>query len=190
MHRFGDIAFTSAVQHRQSIDGSRAHYAQQHDAPTGLGSDEQAFLRSADSLYLASVSETGWPYLQHRGGPVGFVHVLDDTTIAWLERSGNRQHVTAGNLDGDDRVAIFVMDYPNRARLKLLGHATRIDEPGDELLARLGGGRTTGLIRVEIEAFDWNCPKYITPRYTAEAVNAIVEPLQQRIRELEDRLGL
>ncbi len=189
MKHFGDIAFTDAVQRRQEIDGSRSHYTTVHAAPVGLGPSEQAFLRATDSLYLASVSEAGWPYLQHRGGPVGFVHVIDETTIAWLERNGNRQHITAGNLDGDDRVAIFVMDYPNRARLKLLGRATRIDDPNDELIARFGGGRATGLLQVRIEAFDWNCPKFITPRYTADAVRAVVEPLERRIAELERALS-
>ncbi len=187
MQHFADIAFTDAVQQRQTTDGSREHYAAAatHAPPAALGQYEQEFLTAADSLYLATVNNDGWPYIQHRGGPSGFVGLIDDTTIAWLERSGNRQFVTAGNLDVNDKVSIFVMDYPRRTRLKLLGRAKRIDNPDAALVERLGGGRANAAVVVTIEAFDWNCPKFITPRYTEEMVQAAIEPLQQRIAELE-----
>ena len=108
MQRYNDIAFTDDVKARQVIDGSRDHYAKDdlRDAPPGLGPDERRFIERADSFYLGSVNADGWPYIQHRGGPPGFVHLLDDTTLAWAERWGNRQHVTAGNLDRDDRVLL------------------------------------------------------------------------------------
>jgi uncharacterized protein len=192
MQRYSDIAFTAPVQRRQTRDGSRDHYEQaalRGEPPAGLGADEQTLIGSADSFYLASTSSTGWPYIQHRGGPTGFAHVVDPETIAWAERVGNRQHVTAGNLDHDDRVTLFFMDYPNRARLKLFGRARRIDEPASDLVQRLGGGRVTGVVIVRVEAFDWNCPKYITPRYTTDAVRSITEQLQQRVDQLEAELA-
>lgn len=191
MQRYSDIAFTDEVKDRQRIDGSRQNYEQAAEsaAPSELGPNEQAFITAADSFYVASVSSSGWPYIQHRGGPTGFVHVIDGTTIAWLERHGNRQYVTAGNLDHDDRVALFFMDYANRARLKLYGHAARIDAPSADDVERLGGGRATGLLTVRVEAFNWNCSKYITERYTGDAVRAVLEPLQRRIQELEAELG-
>lgn len=192
MRRYDDIAFTDEVKLRQELDGSRASYeqaARQTEPPAALGPHEQAFIRAADSFYLASVSSSGWPYIQHRGGPAGFVHLVDDVTLAWLERHGNRQYITAGNLDHDDRVALFFMDYPERARLKLHGHAERIDQPEPELVERLGGGRATGAMIVRVETLAWNCSKYITPRYTSETVRAAVQPLERRIHELEHLLA-
>jgi hypothetical protein len=158
--------------------------------PAGLSDAEIEFLSRRDSFYLASVSANGWPYVQHRGGPPGFVKIPDPTHLAWGERSGNRQYVTAGHLDHDGRVAIIAVDYPNRQRLKLLGHARYDPEPSPDLLAELGvDGRLDALVTVEIVAFDWNCPKYITPRYTADELRAVAEPLHKRIEQLETALA-
>lgn len=154
--------------------------------PRGLGPEEAAFLTERDSFYVASVGEGGWPYVQHRGGPAGFLHVLDPTHLGWTERPGNRQFVSAGNLDHDDRIALIAVDYPNRRRLKLLGHARWDTDPEPDHVAALGStGRLEGLVTVEVSAFDWNCAKFITPRYTAEQVRELTGALAARIRDLE-----
>jgi hypothetical protein len=193
MDHFGDIAFTPSVQRHQRRRGSRDAYQQMVDAsppPAGLGPEETAFLAERDSFYLATVGEAGWPYVQHRGGPVGFIHVVDATHLAWVERAGNRQFVTAGNLDHDDRAALIAIDYPNRRRLKLLGHARWSPDPDPDIRAALGiAGRIEGLVTMEVVASDWNCPKFITPRYTAEQVRDLTSALTTRIADLEAQLA-
>jgi predicted pyridoxine 5'-phosphate oxidase superfamily flavin-nucleotide-binding protein len=192
VERFFDLAFGTDSERHQRRRGSYDRYAAARalPAPAGLGEAEIEFLSRRDSFYLATVGANGWPYVQHRGGPAGFVKVVDPTRLAWAERSGNRQYVTAGHVDHDDRVAIIAVDYPNRQRLKLLGHAHFDPDPAPELLARLDvEGRLDGLVTVEVAAFDWNCPKFITPRFTADEVRAVIEPLQHRIRELEAALA-
>ena len=179
--RFFDLAFTPSVKALQSRRGSRAAYARAADgersAEPGLTVLEAAFIAGRDSFYLASVSETGWPYLQHRGGPAGFVRVIDGRTIGWAELRGNRQYVTAGNVMSDDRVALFFMDYAARRRLKLLGRMQLVEAAARPDLAPLldaGAGTAEGWALVRIEAFDWNCPQHITPRYTAEEWKALL----------------
>jgi predicted pyridoxine 5'-phosphate oxidase superfamily flavin-nucleotide-binding protein len=174
-HRFFDLAFTPRVKAVQSRRGSRETYARtdgRGDAPAdlALGAREVAFLSARDSFYLATVSETGWPYIQHRGGPSGFVRVLDAHTIGWPEFRGNRQYITAGNVSSDDRVALFFMDYAGRRRLKLLGRMQVSETASAPELTQApgpGAGAVEAWALVRIEAFDWNCPQYITPRYTA-----------------------
>jgi predicted pyridoxine 5'-phosphate oxidase superfamily flavin-nucleotide-binding protein len=172
--RFFDLAFTGAVKAVQSRRGSRETYARAEgpgDAPADLvlGAREVAFLSARDSFYVASVSETGWPYLQHRGGPPGFVRVLDARTIGWPEFRGNRQYLTAGNVSDDDRVALFFMDYAARRRLKLLGRMQVSEKASAPELTLVPGSDAAveAWAQVRIEAFDWNCPQHITPRYTA-----------------------
>src|SRR5689334_5913992 len=171
---FAQIAFTPAVQAEQQLLGSREHYArvaEQGRDDGQLSAAEAGFIRARDSVYIATVSEAGWPYVQHRGGPPGFVHVLDAHRIAFAERAGNRQHISLGNLANNDRVALFFMDYPNRRRLKLLGHARLVRDDTD-LLARLTPAGAAQLAKaavvIEVAGFDWNCPQHITPRFTAE----------------------
>jgi predicted pyridoxine 5'-phosphate oxidase superfamily flavin-nucleotide-binding protein len=191
MQHFLDVTVGEAAAQHQRRRGSLDNYERMvaAEAPVGLGAAEAEFLSRRDSFYLASVTEHGWPYVQHRGGPAGFVKVLDHAHLAWADRTGNRQYITAGNVDGDDRVAIIAVDYPNRTRLKLLGHARFEPEPDPATLEQLGiDGRLEGLVTVEVVAFDWNCPKYITPRYTADEVHAATEPLRARIAELEAQL--
>jgi predicted pyridoxine 5'-phosphate oxidase superfamily flavin-nucleotide-binding protein len=188
MEQYYDIAFGPGARRRQEARGSDHQYAaaREQPPPDQLGSGEIDFLTRRDSFYLASVGANGWPYVQHRGGPAGFIHVIGPARLAWAERSGNRQFVTAGNLDGDDRVSIIAVDYPQRQRLKLFGHARLVSDPTGEQLAELGiEGRMEGLVIVDVVAFDWNCPKYITPRYTEDEVRAATEPLRRRIEELE-----
>ena len=191
MQTFGDIAFSPSVQRHQRRRGSLESYRREEvlPGPEGLGPDEVAFLAERDSFYLASVGEAGWPYVQHRGGPAGFLRVVDPTHLAWVERSGNRQFVTAGNLDHDDRISLIAVDYPSRQRLKVLGHARWDPDPTAELLTRIGSaGRIEGLVTVEVTTFDWNCPKYITPRYTEEQVADFTSHLTSRIADLEKQL--
>ncbi|MBL6458507.1 pyridoxamine 5'-phosphate oxidase family protein [Belnapia sp. T6] len=171
---FAEIAFTPAVQAEQEALGSRPHYARMAEAgreDSRLSTQEAGFIGARDSFYMATVSETGWPYIQHRGGAPGFVRVLDAGQIAFADLGGNRQHVSVGNLAGNDRVALFFMDYANRRRLKLLGHARVVrDDPA--LLARLtpdGAERIAeSAVIVEVAGFEWNCPQHITPRLTAD----------------------
>ena len=146
-------------------------------------------LTGRDSFYLASVSETGWPYVQHRGGDVGFVKILDDQTIGWSERRGNRQYLGTGNITANGRVAAIFVDYPSRTRLKLFGRATYHADPAPELLARLEAldERVDGVVTVEVLATDWNCPKYITPRFTDEQLRAVTNRFEARIVDLEAR---
>ncbi|NNE81661.1 MAG: pyridoxamine 5'-phosphate oxidase family protein [Silicimonas sp.] len=193
MENYATLMFTAAVAAEQETVGTRALYAEKYPARTkpGLGADERAFLETRTSIYMASVSETGWPYVQHRGGPLGFLKVLDAETIAFADYRGNRQFISKGNLLGDDRVSVFAMDYPQKARLKLQGHASMIDATDDPDLAKKlitpGSGRVERLTTIRIVAFDWNCPQFITPRYTQDEVTAMVAPhLAERDRKIED----
>lgn len=195
-HGFARIAFTETVQRLQQERGSRAAYARMEAGAepvnTQLGKTEAAFLAARDSLYMATVGETGWPYVQHRGGPAGFVRALDPITLGFADFRGNRQYVSVGNLETDDRVSLFFMDYPGRRRLKLFGRAQVIgtDHP---LLAQLEvpdyRARVEQGLLIRIEGFDWNCPQHITERYSLEEVSAAVEPLRARIAELELQLS-
>jgi predicted pyridoxine 5'-phosphate oxidase superfamily flavin-nucleotide-binding protein len=177
MQRFHDLAFGDDARRHQRARGSFEAYAEgsHFPPPDGLGEYEIDFLQRRDSFYLSSVGENGWPYVQHRGGPPGFITVVDPTHIAWADRAGNKQFVTAGHLDANGRIAMIAVDYPNRQRLKLFGNASFDPEPDPAELERLGiSGRLEGLVRVEVVAFDWNCPKYITPRYTEAEFRALV----------------
>ncbi len=195
-NRFAEIAFTPAVQAEQAARGSHAAYARQlRGAPRNdrLGPEESEFIQARDGFYLASVSETGWPYVQFRGGPPGFLRVLDERTIGWADFRGNRQYVSVGNLGGDDRVALILMDYANRRRLKILGRAERREVGADDGLAsRLAiPGYATVVERallVRIAGFDWNCPQHITPRFTLAEVEQAMTPLRQRVAQLEAKL--
>ena len=186
-----DIAFTPAVKALQERNGSRAGYARMaekkdwHDTVTP---DLAAFLAERDSLYLATASAEGRPYIQHRGGPKGFLKALDDKRLAFADFGGNRQYISAGNLSENDRASIFLMDYPNRRRIKLWGRA-RVVEDDPELLERLltpgYGAKPERAIVFEVEAWDVNCPQHITPRYTEDQIAPALAKLQARIDELE-----
>jgi predicted pyridoxine 5'-phosphate oxidase superfamily flavin-nucleotide-binding protein len=196
-HPFADIAFTPAVKALQEKHGSRAQYARMQAHAGGkaaLGPREHDFLAEADSFYLATVGETGWPYVQHRGGPRGFLKARSATELAFADFRGNRQYVSAGNVATDDRVSLIVMDYANRQRLKLLGHLRYIDaaEAGSELLTAVAlpgyGARVERVAVIDVVAFDWNCPQHITQRFTLEEVEAAAQPLRERITSLEAQL--
>ncbi len=158
-----------------------------------LTDEERVFIEARESFYMATVTETGWPYLQHRGGAPGFLRVVSPTQLAFADYRGNRQLLSTGNLATNDRVTLFLMDYPHRERLKILGHARTEDaREHPELVAQLAEPETRGLVErlffIEVLSFDWNCPKYITPRYTVAEVETAVAPLRQRIAELEAQL--
>jgi uncharacterized protein len=193
---FLDIAATPSVRAEQERMGSGRLWAEgRHDRENShFTEDEAAFIATRDSFYMASVSETGWPYVQHRGGKPGFLKVLDETTLAFADYSGNRQYISAGNVKADDRVCLILMDYPRRARLKIYAHIEAIELDADPALfeAVIGddvSGRPERIFRLRLEAFDWNCPKYITPRYTAAEMAPTLGALQNRIVELEAELA-
>jgi predicted pyridoxine 5'-phosphate oxidase superfamily flavin-nucleotide-binding protein len=159
-----------------------------------LTDDEIQFIRSRDSFYMATVSETGWPYMQHRGGRPGFLRVLSPTQLAFADYRGNRQMLSTGNLAANDRVTLFLMDYPRRERLKILGHARVEDARAHpELVAQFAEPESRSLVErlffIDVVSFDWNCAKYITPRYTAAEVEEALAPLKRRITELETELS-
>ena len=194
-NRYSEIVFTPSVRRIQEAKGSRRAYARFEGGPDSnaeLGEDEMQFIASRDSFYIASTGETGWPYVQHRGGPAGFLKVLDSRSIGFSDFRGNRQFVSFGNIAADDRVALILMDYPHRARLKLLGHARTIAAEEADLLARLRTpthrSRPEGGMFIRVAAFDWNCPQYITPRYTEEEMGGHVSDLKARIADLEGQI--
>jgi predicted pyridoxine 5'-phosphate oxidase superfamily flavin-nucleotide-binding protein len=158
-----------------------------------LTEEETAFIQARDSFYVATVSENGWPYIQHRGGRTGFLRVLNPHSLAFADYQGNRQMLSTGNLAANDRVALFLMDYPQRTRLKILGHA-RVEDARrhPDLVNYVAEPDVHRIVErlffIEVVSFDWNCPKYITPRYTAEEIQELVGPLKQRIAELETKL--
>jgi len=159
-----------------------------------LGEAEARFIADRDSFYLGSVTENGWPYVQHRGGQKGFLMVLDPATLAFADYRGNRQLLSTGNLHANSRVALFLMDYKNRARLKILGHARVEDVREHSALAvqlAQGDGKSKAerIVIIDVVSYDWNCPKYIIPRYTFDEVEEVVGPLKTRIAELEAQLG-
>lgn len=158
-----------------------------------LTADEQEFISARDSFYIATVTEGGWPYVQHRGGRAGFLHVVDESTLAFADYRGNRQLITTGNLSKSDRVALFLMDYPNRARLKILGHARIADAAEQEKwIDRLATPQERLLVErmvfIDVQTFDWNCSQYITPRFSVTEVEKVLEPFRRRIAELEAQL--
>jgi predicted pyridoxine 5'-phosphate oxidase superfamily flavin-nucleotide-binding protein len=202
--RFYELAFTPAVQSEQEKHGSRRQYDRMEQDPNfenALGPDEQHFLALRDSFYMASVSETGWPYVQHRGGPPGFIHVLSPTLIGFADLRGNKQYISLGNLTHDPRVALFFMDYPNQTRLKILGRAEvhERDTESVDLLQRLRTSEPGAVaepkenieraILIHVEGFDWNCPQHITPRYTLQELEPHLAPLRRRIADLESELA-
>ncbi|MBT9490397.1 MAG: pyridoxamine 5'-phosphate oxidase family protein [Rubrivivax sp.] len=185
-HAFADIAFTPAVRAAQARDGSRSQYARAFESGgpvrhAELGPDEETFIHAQRSFYMATVSETGWPYVQHRGGSPGLLRVVDAHTLSFTDLPGNRQFVSVGNLANNDRVALILVDYAHRQRLKLLG---RLSVREFEL-----AGRAQREMTIRVEAFDWNCPQHIPLRFEAEDVQRALDARDQRIAQLEALLA-
>ena len=194
--RYASIAFTDTVRDAQTRYGSRKAYARLDGTSaqaTGLDpltEIEKEFIAERDGFYLATTSETGWPYVQFRGGPRGFLRVIDDYTIGWADFRGNRQYISTGNMTNNDRVALFLMDYAHQARLKIFGRARFVDADAEPDLVRQVSvadyrARVECGVIVRVEAFDWNCPQHITPRYTVEEINSAVDPIRERLAELQ-----
>jgi predicted pyridoxine 5'-phosphate oxidase superfamily flavin-nucleotide-binding protein len=191
--KFHELAFTDSVRHAQQEYYGQSRPVRHVPGPDALTHDEIEFIQARDSFYMATVSESGWPYLQHRGGEVGFLRVLSPTQLAFADYKGNRQLISVGNLAVTDRVMLFLMDYPQRTRLKIMGHARLQDaRKHPELVAQLAEpevrDQVERLFFIDVVSFDWNCNQHITPRYTVEDIKGIVSPLQERIAELEAQL--
>jgi ferredoxin-NADP reductase/predicted pyridoxine 5'-phosphate oxidase superfamily flavin-nucleotide-binding protein len=190
---FAEIMFTPSVKEAQTRYGSRAanqRFELTEDPGDTLGPIEAAFVEERDGFYQATVNENGWPYVQFRGGPAGFLKVLDERTIGYADLRGNIQYLSVGNLADNDRIAVILMDYPNRRRLKIWARARIVHHDEDpELLARLEvptyRARVERAVMMTIEAIEWNCPQHITPRYTEADIDELVAPLRNRISELE-----
>jgi len=191
--KFLELAFTDSVLRSQKhyYGTSRPVHAGAERDP--LTDDEIGFIRTRDSFYMATVSESGWPYVQHRGGNPGFLHVTGPNSLAFADYKGNRQMLSTGNLAVNDRVLLFLMDYPQQTRLKIIGHARVKDaRQHPELVKQLATPdverAVERLVFIDVISFDWNCQKYITPRYTAAEIESAIAPLRQRIAELESQL--
>ncbi len=188
--RYLETYFTPKVLAAQQHYFGRSQPLPPQPERDALTREESAFIEARDSFYMATVSENGWPYVQHRGGEPGFLRVVSATQLAFADYKGNRQMISTGNLAARDRVALFLMDYPHRERLKILGHA-RVEDARQhpELVAQFAEPEAHGIaervVLIDIISFDWNCPKYITPRYTAAEVEEAIAPLKARIAELE-----
>ena len=191
---FGSLVFTPVIKALQERYGSRRQYArleQGANTPVRLGPDEVEFIGDRDTFYIASVGATGWPYVQHRGGPKGFLKVLDEHTIAFADFGGNKQYVSTGNLMTDNRVALILVDYPRQLRLKLLGRVQIFEgaqaKEWIEKVRDVGYKATIERVYViRVEAFDWNCQQHIIPRFTEEEIGEALAPLEKRMQGLED----
>jgi len=189
---FMDIAITPSVRAAQAEMGAEHIWAdfRGHREFDRFTDNEKAFIAERDSFYMASVSETGWPYVQHRGGPRGFLKVVDATTFAFADYRGNRQYISTGNLAANDRACLFLMDYTTRSRLKIYAHVEKLDVADDPSLTELVTDGTykakiERIFRLQLVSFDWNCQQHITPRYTEEDVAHAIQPLRDRLAQLE-----
>jgi len=193
-HRFAEIMFTPGVKAMQDRYQTRAHNErlERNAGPnTTLTERETGFIEARDGFYLATVTETGWPYIQFRGGPRGFIRAIDAHTLGYDDLRGNLQYISMGNLAVNDRVALFFMDYRNRTRLKLLGRARVEDvaQPADSTSPAGKRAPVERRVRIAVEAFDWNCPRHITPKFAEDEVERMTAPLRARIAELEAALA-
>lgn len=193
---FMDIATTPSVRRVQAEMGADHLWSdfKGHRQFDRFGAREREFIAGRDSFYMASVSETGWPYIQHRGGPIGFLKIIDDNTLAFADYRGNRQYISTGNVAADDRVCLFLMDYPHRLRLKIYATtetvaldanpdlSTAVTDPGY-------GAKVERIFRIHLKAFDWNCPQHIVPRFTEAQVLAGTQSLRERLVALETQNG-
>ncbi len=191
-YKFLDLITTPSVRAAQAANGSRDmwEHFKGHRTFDCFSDNETAFIEARDSFYMATVAENGWPYVQHRGGPPGFLKVLDEKTLGFADFRGNRQYISLGNIAADDRVALILVDYPNRARLKILAHMEARDLAAEPVLAdrlALPGyeGKPERAFLLHLETFDWNCPQHITPRFTLADIEPAVSSLRSRIAGLE-----
>lgn len=189
---FMDVALTPAVRSAQAEMGADRLWSdfKGHREFDRFSANETAFIAERDSFYIASVSETGWPYVQHRGGPPGFLKVLDDRTLAFVDYRGNRQYISTGNLMANDRACLFLMNYPARSRLKIYVHVEKLAFDADpavtaKVIDDAYGAKAERIFRLTLVAFDWNCPQHIVPRFTEAEVRAASQSLLERVSQLE-----
>jgi len=190
---FTELAFTESVKAQQEKYGTRTAYARMEQGGkfrNELTWQEQAYIKERDSFYLSSVGENGWPYMQFRGGPKGFLKVTGDNTLAFADFRGNGQYISTGNFNDNKKTMLFLMDYPNKKRLKIWAEAEVLD-PADnpELAEQLTlpdyEATVERIIVFKVQAFDWNCPQHITSRFTEEEIKDSQQALTARITELE-----
>ena len=194
-YNFGSLVFTPVIKALQERYGSRRQYARGEafpGRPDPLGPDEKEYLENANSFYMASIGATSWPYIQHRGGPKGFLKVIDEHTLAFADFRGNKQYVSTGNLMTNDRVALILVDYPRQARLKILGRAKVVEGPeasnwDDKVRDPNYNAVVERVFVITVEAFDWNCQQHITPRFTKEQIRSALEPIEKRVHALEEQ---
>lgn len=194
MSRYAHLAYTPSVREVQQEMGSAVAAGRRLGGPADrrdpLTSDEADFISGLDGFLLGTVGETGWPYIQFRGGPPGFLHVLDERTIGFADAGGNRQYITTGNLRGDSRVALFLLDHARSTRLKMYGHASvtsvdRAPELAERLLTPRTEGRVERLVTIAVEGWDWNCHRHITPRFSERELAQVLAPTRARLERLE-----
>jgi predicted pyridoxine 5'-phosphate oxidase superfamily flavin-nucleotide-binding protein len=189
---FLDVAVTPSVRAAQADMGADRIWVnfKGHREFDRFTENEAEFIADRDSFYMASVSETGWPYVQHRGGPRGFLKVVDDKTLAFADYRGNRQYISTGNFAANDRTCLFLMDYPRRGRLKIYAHVEKLALDADPTLTELVTdvaykAKLERVFRLRLETFDWNCQQHIIPRFTEQEVAQAVRPLRERLAQLE-----
>lgn len=193
---FAEIAFTDAVKAIQEKHGSRRSYErlEKNQVVNGLSENEIMFIADRDSFYLASIGVNGFPYIQHQGGPKGFLKVLDSKRIGFIDFSGNKQYISVGNFETNPNVALIMLDYPAKARLKLFAKVEIIElKNNPELYSVLDLNdydfKPERMILFNIEAYDWNCPQHITPRYTIEDIEVAFKSQRDIITELETEIA-
>ena len=184
--------FSDRARAMQEKSGSRASYARMESGdggPDQMGEKEAAFIAARDSFYMASMSETGWPYLQHRGGPSGFLQVMPGNRLGFADYRGNRQFMSVANLEANPRVSLFLMDYPNRRRLKIIGTAHYVDhDAAPDLVASLMPAGYPAVperaLVIGVVGFDWNCPQHITPRFGEAELAQAIAPFAAELKQL------
>jgi uncharacterized protein len=189
-HNFGSLAFTPVIKALQEKYGSRRQYARLEESgssPDRIGPQESEYLSERDTFYIASIGATGWPYIQHRGGPKGFLKVTDSRTIAFADFRGNRQYISTGNLMTNDRVALILVDYPRQLRLKILGHVEIFEgDQAKEWIPKVREPEYKAVVErvfvIRIEALDWNCQQHIIPRFTADEIREELLPMENGCR--------
>lgn len=192
---FGSLVFTPAVKALQERYGSRRQYErleQRGEVQGGLGPDEKEYIRERDTFYMASIGESGWPYVQHRGGPKGFLKAIDSNTLAFADFRGNKQYISTGNLLVNNRAALILVDYPRQLRLKILGRVEIFEgEKANDWLSKVRDpeykATTERVYVIRIEAFDWNCQQHIIPRFTLDEIRSVLEPIEKEMQDLQQQ---
>lgn len=192
---YAQLAFTDSIKKIQEEVGSRSAYdrMEKMSVVDGLTDNEINFIDDRDSFYMASFGENEYPYIQHRGGPAGFIKVIDNKTIGIVDFAGNRQYISTGNISKNEKVALILLSYPQRARLKIYANAKIVDLKENEELYNLLKPedykfKPERMMVFEIQAYDWNCPQHITPRYTTEEIEEALLPQREYIKNLENKI--